>query len=894
MMDSTRWEQIQTLFHEAAERPAPEQLAFLQSACGDDPSLLAEVLALLEEDSRGASLLDRGVAHAAYQMVGDAVHASIRTKQFGPYRIKEILGEGGMGVVYLAERDDLGNLVAIKVLRDAWLSPARRERFSIEQRILAQLNHHGIARLYDANTLEDGTPWFVMEYVDGVPLTDYCSENNSSIDERLRLLRLVCEAAQYAHQHALIHRDLKPSNILVKRDGSVRLLDFGIAKQIEELDVPVNQTRTALRLMTPAYAAPEQIRGERTGVQTDVYALGVILYELLAGRLPFDLSHMTDAEAAVAITMQEPAKPSIAAQDTAENTNEQTHLPAATKAAWSDLDVLCLTAMHKDPARRYQSVEAFIRDVDHYLKGEPLEAQPDSLRYTLGKFANRHWQAVSAAVAVLAIVVGLVIFYTVRLTTARNVALAEAARTQRIERFMTNLFQGGDPSAGPADDLRVVTLLDRGVQEARSLDTEPAVQAEMYETLGGIYQKLGRFDQADSLLEPSLAKRKSLFGSDSPETAKSILALGSLRDAQAKYDEAEKLIRQALDINTRRLPRNDPAIAKAQLALGRLLEDRGAYTQSIAILEQTAQRYSTPGSSPADLADTLHELANANYYAGHYEVSDALNQRVLAMYKEIYGDRHPRVADILINLGAVRYDLGHYSEAERYDRQALDIVQAWYGKDNADTAADLTILARALVFENRFDEATGLLQQSLEIKERKFGKVHPSVASTLNELGNVASKEGKYDDAEGYFTRMADIYRQIYPDGHYLVGIAISNLASVYTAREQWSRAEPLYREAIRIYSEKQGPTHVNVGIARIKLGRTLLRQQRYAEAEAETRAGYDILITQMDPKVSWLINARKDLAEEYDALKQPGQAAKFRAEIEATEAKSPQVSAKK
>jgi len=894
MMDSTRWEQIQTLFHEAAERPAPEQLAFLQSACGDDPSLLAEVLALLEEDSRGASLLDRGVAHAAYQMVGDAVHASIRTKQFGPYRIKEILGEGGMGVVYLAERDDLGNLVAIKVLRDAWLSPARRERFSIEQRILAQLNHHGIARLYDANTLEDGTPWFVMEYVDGVPLTDYCSENNSSIDERLRLLRLVCEAVQYAHQHALIHRDLKPSNILVKRDGSVRLLDFGIAKQIEELDVPVNQTRTALRLMTPAYAAPEQIRGERTGVQTDVYALGVILYELLAGRLPFDLSHMTDAEAAVAITMQEPAKPSIAAQDTAENTNEQTHLPAATKAAWSDLDVLCLTAMHKDPARRYQSVEAFIRDVDHYLKGEPLEAQPDSLRYTLGKFANRHWQAVSAAVAVLAIVVGLVIFYTVRLTTARNAALAEAARTQRIERFMTNLFQGGDPSAGPADDLRVVTLLDRGVQEARSLDTEPAVQAEMYETLGGIYQKLGRFDQADSLLEPSLAKRKSLFGSDSPETAKSILALGSLRDAQAKYDEAEKLIRQALDINTRRLPRNDPAIAKAQLALGRLLEDRGAYTQSIAILEQTAQRYSTPGSSPADLADTLHELANANYYAGHYEVSDALNQRVLAMYKEIYGDRHPRVADILINLGAVRYDLGHYSEAERYDRQALDIVQAWYGKDNADTAADLTILARALVFENRFDEATGLLQQSLEIKERKFGKVHPSVASTLNELGNVASKEGKYDDAEGYFTRMADIYRQIYPDGHYLVGIAISNLASVYTAREQWSRAEPLYREAIRIYSEKQGPTHVNVGIARIKLGRTLLRQQRYAEAEAETRAGYDILITQMDPKVSWLINARKDLAEEYDALTQPGQAAKFRAEIEATEAKSPQVSAKK
>jgi eukaryotic-like serine/threonine-protein kinase len=893
-MDSTRWEQIQTLFHEAAARPAPEQLAFLQSACGDDQALLAEVMALLEEDSRGASLLDRGVAHVAYQMVGDAVHASIRTKQFGPYRIKEILGEGGMGVVYLAERDDLGNLVAIKVLRDAWLSPARRDRFTTEQRMLAQLNHPSIARLYDANTLEDGTPWFVMEYVDGFPLTEYCSKNNSSIEERLKRLRLVCEAVLYAHQHALIHRDLKPSNILVKRDGTVRLLDFGIAKQIEDLDAPVDQTRTALRLMTPAYAAPEQIRGDRTGVRTDVYALGVILYELLAGRLPFDLSHKTAAQAATIITTQEPLKPSAAARDNAGKNGEQAQLPAATKAAWADLDVLCLTAMHKDPERRYQSVEALIRDIDHFLKGEPLEAQLDSLRYTLSKFARRNWKAVAAGAVVFAIVVGLVIFDTVRLTTARNAALAEAARTQRIQRFMTNLFQGGDPSAGPADDLRVVTLLDRGVQEARSLDAEPAVQAELYDTLGGIYQKLGKFDQADSLLESALAKRKLLFGGDSVETAKSILALGSLRDAQAKYDEAEKLIRQALDIDTHRLPRNDPAIAKTSLALGRVLDDRGAYSESIAILEPTVQLYSAPGSSPADLADSLHELANANYYAGHYDISDALNERVLVMYKQIYGDRHPRVADILINLGAVRYDLGHYAEAEQFDRQALDIVQAWYGKENPETATDLTILARALVSENRFDEAVSLLQQSLEIKEREFGKVHPSVASTLNELGSTALKERRYDEAEQDFKRMAGIYRQIYPDGHYLIGIALSNLASVYTAREEWSRAEPLYREAIRIYSEKQGPTHNNVGIARIKLGRTLLRQHRYAEAEAESRAGYDILINRMDPKVSWLVNARKDLVEEYDALKKPDEAAKFRAEIDATGVKPPEVSAKK
>jgi eukaryotic-like serine/threonine-protein kinase len=567
---------------------------------------------------------------------------------------------------------------------------------------------------------------------------------------------------------------------------------------------------------------------------------------------------------------------------------------SASRTAWADLDVLCLTAMHKDPQRRYQSVEALIRDVNHYLDGEPLEARADTWHYTLGKFVRRHARLVSAAAIIFVLLVGMVIFYTIRLTRARNAALMQAARTQRIQRFMLNLFQGGDPAAGPADDLRVVTLLDRGVQEARSLDAEPAVQAELYETLGGIYQKLGKLEQADSLMESALAKREALYGPDSTETAKGLLALGSLRDAEARYDDAERLIRQALDRDRRHLPANDPAVAKAMLALGGVLDNRGAYDQSIAILEQTVQLYSAPGSEPVELADSLYELANAHFYAGHYEKSEEINERALAMYKQIYGERHPRVAEILINLGAIQLDTGHYAAAEQYDRQALDIVQAWYGKDNPETATDLTILARSLVYQKRYAEASDLLQQSLAIKERTLGKVHPSVASTLNELGSVALQEGKYDAAEQYFTRMADIYRTEYGEQHYLYATSLSNLASVYTAQQQWTRAEKLYRQAIPIYIESQSPTHINTGIARIKLGRTLLRQQRFADAETETHAGYDILRAQMDPKVSWLVNARKDLVEEYEGLKQPEQAAKFRAEIAANESKAPDISAKK
>src|ERR1700731_38598 len=374
-MDSKRWERIQTLFHDVADLPALDQRVFLKTACGDDVELAADVLALVAEDASGASLLDRDLAQVANEVLDEVMPASLPFQEFGPYRMKQVLGEGGMGVVYLAERTDLGSRVAIKILRDAWLSPARRERFASEQRMLAQLNHPSIARLYDADTLSDGTPWFVMEYVEGLPLTDYCQKYECSIQRRLQLFRQVCEAVQYAHAHAVIHRDLKPSNIFVKPDGGVRLLDFGIAKQIESLDTPSDTTRTLMRLMTPAYAAPEQVRGGGVGVHTDVYSLGVVLYQLLSDRLPFDLSNLTPGEAADVVAGHEPGKPSATAVGTQHT--------GVGYSAWDELDVLCLTAMHKDPQRRYRSVEALIRDIDHYLHGEPLEARPDSALYRM-------------------------------------------------------------------------------------------------------------------------------------------------------------------------------------------------------------------------------------------------------------------------------------------------------------------------------------------------------------------------------------------------------------------------------------------------------------------------------------------------------------------------------
>jgi serine/threonine protein kinase/Flp pilus assembly protein TadD len=890
-MDSTRWERIQTLFHDVADLPEPEQHVFLKAACGDDDGLMADVLALLEEDARGASLLDRDLAHVAHQVLDEAAPASLPFKEFGPYRIKEALGEGGMGVVYLAERTDLGSLVAIKILRDAWLSPARRERFASEQRTLAQLNHPSIARLYDADTLDDGTPWFVMEYVEGVPLTEYCIEHACSIEERLQLFRAVCEAVQYAHQHAVIHRDLKPSNILVKPDGTVRLLDFGIAKQLEGLETPAaqgkDQTMTGLRLMTPAYAAPEQIRGDRVGIHTDVYSLGVILYELLAGKLPFDLSTRTPGEAEAMIVGYDPERPSAVAKGTAKLPGANPNIPSASKTAWADLDVLCLTAMHKDTQRRYQSVEALIRDIDHYLRGEPLEARADSFRYRLGKFVRRNRRAVSAAALVFTVVVGLVVFFTVRLAIARNAALAEAARTQRIQRFMVNLFQGGDAAAGPADSLRVVSLLDRGVQEAETLNNDPKVQAELYQNLGSIYQKLGKFDQADSLLRRALEQRKSLFGVDSPEVAESLLALSLLRSDQAHLEEAEQLARQSLEMAKRHFPSNHPAVARAMLALGKVLGQRGSYDQAIQVLGEAVRLQSASGAATPDLASSLSALADAQYSAGHYDVCDPLYRRVLEMHRQLYGPRHPLVADDLASLGAVRQDLGYYSEAEEFHRQALDITESYYGKDHPKTAASLTALGQSFMYQKKYDEAVTVLQRALAIQEHVYGPVHPSVAETLNELGSVASMRDQLDEAETFLRRAADTYRAVYGDHHYLVAIALSNVATVYMSKKDYPRAEQLFRDVVRRLTETLSAGNVNTGIARVKLGRALLRQNRYAEAEVETLAGYENLTKQTSPSTSFVRAARKDLVADYEALQQPDKAAKFRAELADAEAQA-------
>jgi serine/threonine-protein kinase len=861
-MDRAVWQQAQEIFHKVVELEGDQQETALRELCGGDAALLEQLQSMLEEDRRNDFVLDNGIAAVAESFVGSSEEQHWQhVEQVGPYRIERLLGEGGMGIVYLAERTDIGGRVAIKLLRDAWVSPARRRRFASEQRTLAQLNHPGIAQLFDADALPDGTPWFVMEYVDGLPLTEYWNARKGTVKECLWLFRGVCEAVQYAHQRAVIHRDLKPSNILVTAERRVKLLDFGIAKHLDEnvSGADGNATLTGLRPMTPAYAAPEQLSGGALGVYTDVYALGVLLYQLLTGEMPFDETAISHAG-----IRPEPRRPS----SVAESDRFAAHI---SRSEWADLNVLCLTAMRSEPERRYQSVEAMIRDLDAFIEKRPLAARDDHWSYKLRKFVVRRRVRLAYGAATLAVVAGLIGYFTFRLSEARDGALAEAARTERIQQFTANLFRGNESNVGPADDLRVTTLLERGRTEAASLSGDPDMQADMWETLGDIYRKLGDTVQADALLTSSLERRHAQQKTQPQKYAKNLIELGLLRMDEAKLDQAEQMVRQGLELSKQTSPVTEDGIrlveADAMVALGSVLEAKGSYDEAVNILSGALKLRPRSDAPNAGTAANLRELANVNFYQGRYTVAQSLNEQALAIHRSLYGEKHPEVAEDLNNLGAIQHEIGNLPAAETKYRSSLAITEQWYGPDHAKTAQDLTSLGRTLVIEGKFEEGKATLERALSIQKTIHGHDHPAVASALNELGNMYSMEQKYAEALLRFGEALEIWRTVYGNHHQFIGVGLSNLGSVYMAEKNFSKAEEMFRQAIEGFRETVGENHPNTAIGRIKLGRTLLRQKRYADAEPETLRGYQTLAKLVAPTNGFLKAAKLDLTQIYSGL---------------------------
>ena len=875
-MDLTRWERVQSIFHGAAALSGPDLESFLDTSCGGDLALRGEVESLLSADARPSTVLDGGVADVASRVLGQS---TALPGQIGPYRVQDLLGEGGMGVVYRATRADLGRSVALKVLRDAWLSPARRLRFEAERRILAGLEHPSIARLYDADVLPNGTPWFAMELVDGVPLTEWCARRGSSLRERLALFRAACEAVAFAHRHAVVHRDIKPSNLLVGSGGALKLLDFGIAKQLAPGEAGAEATRTGLRLMTPAYAAPEQLRGEHPGLHTDVWALGAVLYELLAGRMPFDPKGRSSIELETAILGDDPARPSAVARKAGGC--------AASRAEWQDLDVLCLTALQKDPRRRYPSAEALLRDLGRFLQGRPLDARPDSARYRLRKFVGRHrWQVMAASLAVAAIA-GTAFFYAARLARARDAALAEAARAQHVQTFLQDLLQGGDKEAGPAAELKVLTLLDRGAKEAATLASEPSTQADLFATLGLMYGRLGQLERADALLQRALDQHRALRGPGDASVVGDLVALGRHRLDQSRAEEAERLVREAVALARRALPQSHPAIADALVALGAVLNERGQLDASVAALQEAIALRSRPGVPPLDLAGALAQLTDTQLAAGRYPEAEPLNERALEIFRSQLGERHPRVAERLFMYTAIRGFTGRGGDADIAAAwQGLEMLREWYGADHPRTARGQNDLGVILAGVKRFKEADQLLRGALATQERLYGKSHQAVGSTLHALGMVAAYEERYVEAASLCRRAGEIFRAVYGERHPLhaSGLICEARALLLSGREP-VKAEALTRKALAIFTAALPPDHRDVAITEGRLGLALLQQRRFAEALPHTRAALELLAKEYGPRGELVVEQRGHLAAIHIALGNSEEAAQLQAEQDALRA---------
>ncbi len=895
-MSPELWERAQSVVDAALEVQPHQRDAFLAQACGDDEGLLRNVQVAFETSGHGSDFLERSIDGCApglllevaeeAEELEDVSSAGERKAgdRVGPYRLIRELGRGGMGAVHLAERDDerYERLVAIKLIRLDGLSRELRRRFLLEQRILASLEHPHIARLYDAGAGEDGTPFIVMEYVDGHPIDAYCDEHRLGVAERLALFDQVCDAVQFAHGKLVVHRDLKPGNVLVSERRVVKLLDFGIAKLLRADDDAAADV-TAIgggRVLTPEYASPEQLRGEPVSTATDVYALGVLLFELLTGAWPYGRRDQTIRSLERAVLERDPDKPSAVVARAG-----STPPPARRRELLGDLDNIVLTALSKEPERRYASVRDLRDDVARHLKHRPVIARPATLGYRAGRFARRHRVAlVVGGVLAASLLTGLA-----GTTWQARAASRQALRADRVRDFLVELFEVSDPDRSKGDTITARALLDRGAARIDSeLAAEPQTQAEMLGVIGKIYQKLGLYDQGRPLLERALSARREVYGPQSLEAAAGAADLSSLLYDQGEYKRAEQLARDALAVRRERLGMNDTLVSAsltnlAAIAdgLGRLDEadslyraglaiDRrigaeeavasdlsslsvalwreGKYDEALPVADSAlALRRRLHGNEHTSVAIDLFNLATIVMATGDYQRAEALFRECLTMRRKLLGDDHPYVALTLSNLGEVLQRQGRLAEAEAVDREALKIRRAAFGDDNLDVATSLNELGVVLYFKGDRKGAVEQFRRALAIWRPQLGDAHPTVLTGLNNLGATLREMGDLDGAERTLREALDLRRRALGEAHPDVAQSYNNLAEVLVRKKKYRQAEADFLTALATWRAALGPDHPTVAFALLGLGRMLVDQGRGAEAEPLLREALDIRLAKLE-----------------------------------------------
>ncbi len=836
--EPVRWERLKALLPDAAALDGAERLAFLDRL--DDPDLRADLEALLVAHDE---------AEAADRFEEPAFGADVRPDaldtHIGPYRLSEEVGRGGMGAVYRAERADgaFEQTVALKLLPPGLASAGSAERFRAERQILARLEHPHVARLLDGGVTDAGTlgremPWLAMEFVDGKTLTAYAEQARLSVEARVRLFLQVCEAVAYAHHNLVVHRDLKPSNILVAEDErgapQVKLLDFGIAKLIEEEDPSEALTRTGMRVMTPEYAAPEQVRGETVTTATDVYALGVLLYELLTGTRPYDVTGLSPSDIERTICDTAPTRPSASVQPAEYDAD----LSAAQRLR-GDLDTIILKALAKEPGQRYLGADALADDLRRHLNGLPVTARPATAGYRARKFIERHRVGTAAAaLVVLALLAGA----GLALWQAQ-IARTEAAKAETVNSFLLDMLAAPDPYED-GREVRVVDVLDR--TEARIADQlrdEPAVEAAVRHTLGVTYRELGLYDEAGPQFRRALTLREQLYGARHVDVAETQGGLAKTLQQNGDFEAADSLFRLALATDRALFGERDTRTAARLSDLGVLLWENGDYEGAEPLLRQSlALEEDLRGPDHDEVALSLGNLATLLADLGQSDEAEPLYRRQLAIFRANHGDDHPSVPQALSNLGILRDDLGDHDEAVALHEEALALYRALKGDEHYDVAYAMNNLASAKAELGLYDEAAALQQDALTRAEATFGPTHPNVGIQLNNMALLRRQQGNIDEAERLYRRAIETWRAGLPPGHPYLAFGLQNMAVLLLRQERNREAVPLAREAHDIRAAllpSDSPDRANTASI---LGDALGRLGQDAEAESLLVASYRVV----------------------------------------------------
>jgi eukaryotic-like serine/threonine-protein kinase len=879
-----RWHRIEELFYAAMDMAPTDRSPFLDQACAGDPSLRNEVQSLLDASDKTLSFLEKPVQEAA-RGASDKV---IEGRQVGPYRLLRVLGEGGMGRVYLASRaDDLyDQQVAIKLMHAGFAQTQRMLlRFGAERQILANLNHPNIARLLDGG-VHEGVPYLVMEYVNGVPIDQYCKTNKLPTEARLRLFSSVCDAVEFAHKNLVVHRDIKPSNILVNAEGSPKLLDFGIAKLLAPDGSESLQTRTTERMMTPEYASPEQVRGENITTSTDVYALGVLLYALLSGKRPFHLGTSTPFEVVRMICEQTPTAPSQVWQSAPELAP-----PDAARKLKGELDNIVMMAMRKEPARRYVSVGQLSEDVVAFLNGYPIRARTDTWSYRSGKFIQRHKAAVVAAAVVG---VALVAFGIGMALLARK-EQSERQSAEREAQFLNSIFQATTPEQARGKQITGRELLDEGAKRVEAeFSGEPKLQATLFGNIGHAYLGLGLYDKAEPLMQRAYDLRRQTLGESNLETAAALGSLASSIRLKGEYQRAEPLFRKALAIRETKLPPTDARVGEIKTALGEclyllekneeaeavlrpaleiqrkqhqddlvsstdnylalVLERKGAFGEAAQLLRESLDitvRINGPDSP--DTAISLHNLAGTLIDAGDLSGAEKVDRQVLEIRRKINGPGHPDLSYPLNNLGFIFLEKGDWAAAGPLLKENLE-VRGGPNKKEATAAGALNNWARMLQEKGDYKAADESYRQAIETMRELKGAESWALAKMLANQGFLRADERNYAEAE-QLERQALMMREKL-GGEETPDLAASqiNLALILSFEHDYAGAEPLLRRALEIRQKELSSGHPAVIVAKVRLGEVLVDAGKAAEAEPLLRSAVTEIHAVPFPVTTWQV----------------------------------------